>query len=521
MNGPLPTSVVAHDVPSATRLPRLLPTSGRENLTAHVARFGALPPAARAPSRGRHTQARSNVRSQTRAQTRAQARSNVRSQTRAQIRTRVRDEDAIGGEGLIKSVELAGLVGRGGAGFPTAQKLRAVAEAVGRGRGSALVVVNAMEGEPTSAKDRVLLQLAPHLVLDGAALVADAVGAAEVVVCIPRTDDTVRWAGADSPGDRTGSGPDLDNPGSDLEVAARSVAAAIEERGSSEWDSVPMTIARPPERFISGESSALARWLGGGPALPAFSRVRLAERGVNGVPTLLDNAETLAHIALIARYGAGWFRALGTEADPGTALVTVSGAVARPGVAEVPLGATLGDLIAAAGGPSEPLQAVLLGGYGGTWVPIGEALGLPIVHRASEGRPSIGPGIVVALPAEACGLAETARVARYMAGEGAGQCGPCVYGLPALAGAVEALARPVSPATASTAVEQIGRWGAQIEGRGACHHPDGVVRFVRSAMDAFRDDVLQHAAGMPCAHRGRTPVLPVPGERRARDGSRL
>jgi NADH:ubiquinone oxidoreductase subunit F (NADH-binding) len=108
-----------------------------------------------------------------------------------------------------------------------------------------------------------------------------------------------------------------------------------------------------------------------------------------------------------------------------------------------------------------------------------------------------------------------------MAGEGAGQCGPCVYGLPALAGAVEALARPVSPATASTAVEQIGRWGAQIEGRGACHHPDGVVRFVRSAMDAFRDDVLQHAAGMPCAHRGRTPVLPVPGERRARDGSRL
>jgi NADH:ubiquinone oxidoreductase subunit F (NADH-binding) len=238
------------------------------------------------------------------------------------------------------------------------------------------------------------------------------------------------------------------------------------------------------------------------------------------VPTLLDNAETLAHIALIARYGAGWFRALGTESDPGTALITVSGAVARPGVAEVPLGTTLGDLLGAAGGPSEPVQAVLLGGYGGTWVPIGQALGLPLLHGGSDGL-CIGPGIVVALPAASCGLVETARVARYMAGEGAGQCGPCVYGLPALAGALEALARPVSQSAASTALDQISRWGGQIEGRGACHHPDGVVRLVRSALSAFRDDVLLHVAGVPCAHAGRSPLLPVPGESRTRDRSRL
>jgi NADH:ubiquinone oxidoreductase subunit F (NADH-binding) len=400
-----------------------------------------------------------------------------------------------------------------------------------------------MEGEPASAKDRVLLGLAPHLVLDGAVLVAAAIGATEVVVCVPRTPHTVRWA-ADRDID-TGSDPGLAadagltadagptaDPGRtagfehgdlgrdrEVEVAARSVQRAIGERDRSDWDAVPISLARPPDHYISGEGTALARWLGGGPALPAFTRVRLAECGVGGAPTLIDNAETLAHVALIARFGAAWFRSLGTEADPGTTLVTVSGAVARPGVAEVPLGTTIGELLRAAGGPSEPVQAVLLGGYGGVWVPIDTALGLPVAHRR-PGTPSIGPGIVVALPSAACGLVETARVARYLAGEGAGQCGPCVYGLPALAGALDALAWPVSPAAASAAVDQIARWGAQIVGRGACHHPDGVVRLVRGAISAFADDVLFHAAGVPCAHTGRPSVLPIPGRSRARDGSR-
>jgi len=466
--------------PAATRLPRLLPTRGREDLAAHLTRLGPLPASGGQSSR--------------------------RTGGREGSGTAAADD-------LIRAVELAGLVGRGGGAFPTARKLRAAAEAVRRGRGRALVVVNAMEGEPASAKDRVLLHLAPHVVLDGAVLVAQAVGASEVVVCVPQTPDTVRGASHDWD-DAVARGPFAD-----VEAAARSVSEAIAERRTaanpaqaewSEWDSVPISVARPPDRYVSGEGTALARWLGGGPALPAFSRVRLAESGVGGAPTVLDNAETLAHIALIARFGAGWFRSLGTETDPGTALVTVSGAVNRPGVAEIPIGATLGQLLHAAGGPSEPLQAVLVGGYGGTWVPIDEALGQPLVHCSGSGRLAIGPGIVVALPAAACGLAETARVARYMAGESAGQCGPCVYGLPALAGAVDALAHPVSPAAASSAIEQISRWGEQIDGRGACHHPDGVVRFVRSAMTTFADDVLLHSAALPCSHLDRAPMLLVP-----------
>jgi NADH:ubiquinone oxidoreductase subunit F (NADH-binding) len=439
---------------------------------------------------------------------------------------------------VVALVEEAGLAGRGGAAFSTARKIQAVVQGVAHSRRSPLVIVNAMEGEPASVKDRVLLQLAPHLVLDGAMVLAHTLGAAEVVVCIPRTPRTLAAVAAPaspavpvsapSPSTATSSAPSPSVPSGgagsdadpdfvpDTEAAARSLRAAIDERMATGTLSVPVTVARPPDRYVSGEGTALARWLGGGPALPAFSRQRLAESGVEGMPTLLDNAETVAHIGLVARFGPTWFRSLGTASDPGTALVTLSGAVARTGVAEIPLGTTLADLLRCAGGPSEPLQAVLFGGYGGEWVPLERAMSMPLVHRRSpvgagrEPGPTLGPGIVVALPARACGLAETARVVRYMAGEGAGQCGPCAFGLPALAGALEELACPTSASTAEQAHANLARWTRQIASRGACGHPDGVVRLVRSAVTTFGGDVDVHRAGGVCAHQGRPAVLPVP-----------
>ena len=158
-----------------------------------------------------------------------------------------------------------------------------------------------------------------------------------------------------------------------------------------------------------------------------------------------------------------------------------------------------------AGGPVGQLTAILVGGYFGTWVDQATAMSLPF--SAAGLRPagaSPGAGLIAALPADVCGLAETARIARYLATESAGQCGPCVFGLDPIAAEVEALAagRRFEPG-------RLHRWLGQVDGRGACHHPDGAVHMIRSALDVFAAEIAQHARGW-C--RGTSPagVLPVP-----------
>ena len=209
------------------------------------------------------------------------------------------------GRDLIELVEASGLQGRGGAAFPTAMKLRAV---VSR-RGRAVVVVNGAEGEPASGKDKVLLRCVPHLVLDGAVAAAEAVGAREAFVAV-----------AD---------------GANAEVEA--VAEAIESRRRRRLDGrVGLRLVEVPDRFVAGEETALVQFLNGGPARPTFTPPRPFERGVGGAPTLVQNVETLAHVAQIARFGPAWFRRIGTPAEPGSALVTLSGAVTRPGSTRSP-----------------------------------------------------------------------------------------------------------------------------------------------------------------------------------------
>src|SRR5205807_5942897 len=188
--------------------------------------------------------------------------------------------------------------------------------------------------------------------------------------------------------------------------------------------------------FVSGEETALVNRLGGGPAKPTFVPPRPFERGI-----LVQNVETLAQLALVARHGPHWFRSLGGEEEPGSALVTITGAVVRPGVYEVALGERLDRVLGAAGGPSEPLRALLVGGYFGGWVDASRAAWLRLLDadlRAAGAM--LGARAIVALPATADGLRESARIARYLADESAGQCGPCVNGLAAIAGALERLA---------------------------------------------------------------------------------
>ncbi|MGA2929186.1 MAG: NADH-ubiquinone oxidoreductase-F iron-sulfur binding region domain-containing protein, partial [Solirubrobacteraceae bacterium] len=348
-------------------------------------------------------------------------------------------------EALIDAVQRSGLRGRGGADFPTAIKLRAVAE---RARRGSVLVVNGSETEPASAKDRLLLTRLPHLVLDGAALAAGAVGARNVIVKV---------------GDSAGA-------------AVQSLEAAVAQRS----DPIRVDLVAGPDGYVVGEESAVIHYLNDAVAKPTFVPPRPFERGYRGRPTLIQNPETLAQIALVARYGPDWYRELGTEPDPGSALVTISGAVRAPGVYELAFGTPMSDLLAAAGGPTEPLQALLIGGYFGTWVESTRALQLRLAREdlRSVGC-SLGAGVLIALGESACGLHESARVIAYLAAQSAGQCGPCVYGLRAIADAITALADGVAH---DRERDRVLRWTAEIRGRGACHHPDGAARFVESVL---------------------------------------
>jgi NADH:ubiquinone oxidoreductase subunit F (NADH-binding) len=350
---------------------------------------------------------------------------------------------------LLGLLEASGLQGRGGAGFPVARKLRAVAG----GRGKAVVVVNAAEGEPLSGKDKALLRHVPHLVLDGAVALAVELRTTEVVVAVARS-----------------AKPEL----------AALASALDERRGRRTADPVEVRVVVVPDTFVAGEETALVHQLNGGPALPTLAPPRPFERGVGGRPTLVQNAETVAHVALIARFGPDWFRQLGTPAEPGSALFTVSGAVGRPGVHEAHLGTPLPGLIALAGGTTKTPQAFLVGGYFGTWFAASEAAQLTLDEACLASRGGgLGARAIFVLPAGASGLAETARIARFLANESAGQCGPCVHGLAAIAGALEATVRGRDER------DRIARWCSQVTGRGACRHPDGATRFVASALEVF------------------------------------
>jgi NADH:ubiquinone oxidoreductase subunit F (NADH-binding) len=374
-------------------------------------------------------------------------------------------------EDLMAEVERAGLTGRGGAGFPTARKLAAVAA-----RRHAVVIGNGTEGEPASAKDKVLMATSPHLVLDGAAVAADLVGASRAIVAV--------------------------HP-----AVTEIVAAAAAERRQARLDRPRISVVPAADGFVAGEASAVVRWLERGAATPKPAPPRLSERGLHGWPTLVQNVETLAHLALIARYGAAWFRAVGTYAEPGSMLVTLAGAVKRPGVHEVAVGTRIRDVLARGGDPQEPFSALLIGGYFGTWVDFAHAADLPLSEAGLRGiGASVGAGLIAALPAGACGLAETARLARYLAGESAGQCGPCVFGLDAIASQMERLA-----SGRGAEVGRLDRWIGQIgSGRGACKHPDGTVAMVASALRAFEGEVRQHLRGWCSGTEARYGVLPVP-----------
>jgi NADH:ubiquinone oxidoreductase subunit F (NADH-binding) len=180
--------------------------------------------------------------------------------------------------------------------------------------------------------------------------------------------------------------------------------------------------------------------------------------------------------------------------------------VAAPGVYELAFGTSMIDLIEAAGGATEPLQALLIGGYFGTWVDSSQALRVRLSREdlRSIGA-SLGSGVLIALGQGSCGLHESARVIEYLAAASSGQCGPCVHGLDAVARAVRAMA---SGRAAPAERDRVLRWTSEIRGRGACHHPDGAVRFVESMIEVFGHEIEHHRRGRCDARPARLPLGP-------------
>jgi NADH:ubiquinone oxidoreductase subunit F (NADH-binding) len=430
----------------APALPRLLagiPSHGSLTLDEHLAVHGPLPEA----RRGRRRRAREQ------------------------------------GASLITEIERAGLLGHGGAAFPTAIKMRAVAAA----RRRAIVVANAAEGEPASLKDRTLLEALPHLVLDGGVLAAEAVGADELIVCVCES----------------------------AQEGIDSMAQAIAERGTALSRHGPrLRLRTVPGDYVAGQESALVSYLNGRPAKPTFTPPMLFEQGVRRRPTLMSNVETLAHVALIARHGAPWFRQLGTPGQPGSTLVTLSGPVAHPGVYEIEHGASLSSLIQAAGGTTARVRGALLGGYAGSWIGGGDLSGVALSdeHLAAHGA-SLGAGVVLLLSEQACPVAETAAVARWLAGQSTRQCGPCVHGLDALATTIEGLAQG---SDLGRSRERLERLASQVPGRGACAHPDGAVNLILSAVRTFDTELADHARHGPCDRCSLPVELPLPARARGR-----
>lgn len=366
---------------------------------------------------------------------------------------------------FIRDLEASGLQGRGGARFPTWRKWEAVRQ---RARRGAVLLANGAEGDPLSSKDQALITRHPHLVIDGALLAAQSVDADEVLFYLEE----------------------------DRPAPTQALDAAICERQQS-VPTIQIGIVMGPARYVSSEETAAVSAANGKLARPRFTPPRPFERGVHGLPTLVQNVETLAWAALISRWGADWFRSVGTQRSPGPILLTLGGAVRRPGVLEVPHGYPLAAAIQAAGGDFQHSQGVLVGGYFGAWLTAAEAQQTTLDEASlTQVGGRLGCGAIRVLGPTECGVAVSAAMMRYLANESAQQCGPCMFGLPALADAMERLARGRSDRFDRARLEQ---WAQQLTPRrGACAHPDGAVALMRSALRVFHQDFERHELRHSC-----------------------
>jgi NADH:ubiquinone oxidoreductase subunit F (NADH-binding) len=357
----------------------------------------------------------------------------------------------------------AGLTGRGGAAFPTAVKVEAALDHRAR------LIVNASDGEIGAGKDGWVVEHHLDELIGGASLLS------------PRRASTIRYA------------------------AHRGSTTAHRLAGAG------LRVLEVPARYVSSEETSLISLAHGGLARPMTKRVPFVQGGRDASgrrvpPTVVLNAETVWRVAQIAERGPAWFRAYGTPAEPGPRLVTVNRHQGRGAVIETEAGVPVVDLLDAVGGLPTDAEAVLVGGLGGAFVPADD---LPSLRWSSEDLArfgtTVGPGVIAVVPPTECPLHFVDQYLQYARGESAGQCGPCMFGVPALAADWSTLLERPSRST----LEQVAQRAGLLLGRGACRFPDGVGNFVSSALRVFAAHLEGHVAGYCLDPRERiADVLP-------------
>lgn len=355
---------------------------------------------------------------------------------------------------LLEQVDRSGLLGRGGAAFPMAVKLRAVRDA----GGDTVVVANGEEGEPASVKDRWLLRTRPHLVLDGLRLAALMVGARRGYVYV--------------------SDPS----------AACAVDHALGELDRETLAGLAVSLVTVEPGYVAGEETAAVRAINGGPAKPTDKPPRPFQEGVAGLPTLVSNVETLALLPYLHRHGAEAFRAEGTSASPGTFLMTITGAKKPTALYEVPHGLPVADLLAWHGVSPDELRGVLTGGYFAGLLNR-EVLDATLDHETFR---RLGSGLgcgTMSLITDDCPVAVAASVMAYFDRENAGQCGSCFNGTAAMSAVTSALRDGVAT---SEDLARLERWSVVLRGRGACATLDGAANMAASLLVQFPQVVAQH-----------------------------
>ena len=360
-------------------------------------------------------------------------------------------------DGLLSQVDLSGVLGRGGAAFPLAVKLKTVRDN-GRQAGGAVVVANGEEGEPASIKDRWLLRHRPHLVLDGLRLAARMVSAERAHVYVSDRD------------------------------AAEAVQTALAAIDGDVLDGLSVTVTTVDPGYIAGEETAAVRVLNGGPAKPTDKPPRPFEEGVGRLPTMVSNVETLALIPFIARHGAEAFREHGTSMSPGTFLATITGAGRPPALYELPHGVPFTELLEFHGVPADQVHGVLMGGYFAGLLNR-DVLDITLDHESLRRLNSgLGCGAVTILTDD-CPLAVAASVMAYFDRENAGQCGSCFNGTAAMSAVTEALRDGVAT---SEDLARLERWSVVLRGRGACATLDAATNVAASLLSAFPQVVDRH-----------------------------
>lgn len=386
---------------------------------------------------------------------------------------------------VITEIFAARLRGRGGAGFPVADKWRAARSAAGDRK---IVVANLMAADPTSLGDRTLAEGNPHLILEGALIAAAAVGASEAILAV-RRDWTLAIAR-------------LKQAVTDAEAAH---LAGYLMLGTDV--SVQVSVWEGSGAYVAGEETALIHALQGDRGMPLIRPPYPSETGLWGVPTVVHNAETLAHVAWILGHGSAKFAKVGPEEAPGTKLVTIAGAVKTPGLAEVAMGTSLADVMKLAGGSNGTLKAVFVGGPGAGALAADELAGTGYDYAALGALGAhIGSGSVLVTDATACMVATARFLLDYSAREACGKAVPCRIGTKRL---VETLDRILAATPRPNDLVLLRELSMKVADTALCRLESLAPRPMLTTLDRFADEYKAHAErGVCLAGSCRTDAVP-------------